>query len=347
MGLLLIGTDSAIGEGLLMGASPEVIVASPADPATRHLSWPKIVRAGNGTLILGYSAGVGHNRGGSGLAISLSKDDGQTFTSPKLLCYYPRDDARYRDVGNLALGVGKDGVIILLAMAYNDDKANTILGWISQDHGETWKRTDTSAIGENRTGSVFGHVFQVQGKGMAVCGHYRKPRGTGLWIAYSTDNGTTWGSPQTLSERAFFEPVFVHSDNEMIGLVRENAARAYHQFVSRDLGKHWTLSEKATQSSPKAVHPSPFITTDPAHPERLLALVSERTPVNQITLWETRSGTLKWRRVGLVAEGGGDWTYPWMTHLGGKDWFLVYYQGTKDEASILGSRITVPDPGRD
>lgn len=51
---------------------------------------------------------------------------------------------------------------------------------------------------------------------------------------------------------------------------------------------------------------------------------------------------LEWQRIGLIAKGGGDWTYPWMTHLGGNDWYLVYYQGNKESASIYGTKIVIP-----
>ena len=322
-------------------STSQIVVPAPDDEAIRHLAWPKIVRAGNGTLVLAYSAGVGHNKGASGLAVSLSEDGGRTFSHPELLCYYPEDDDRYRDVGNLALGVGNDGVVSLLAMAFNGDQANTILGWCSSDSGKTWRRTDISALGNSKTGSVFGHVFAVPGKRLAVCGHYRKPRGTGLWISYSNDNGQSWNVPQTISEKRYFEPVFIHTGGNLIGLVRENAACAYHQLLSRDLGKSWQFRERAIQGNPSAVHPSPFLVADPTQPGKLYALVSERAPANQISLWESYCDTLQWRRICLIAEGGGDWTYPWMTHLDGNEWYLVYYQGTTSSSSIYGTKIVV------
>jgi len=344
--LVLLGAAAASEGRAGESAAAPVIVPSPGDPRIRHLSWPKITRTEKGTLVLAYSAGIGHNRGGSGLAVSLSTDDGRTFSAPRLLCYYPDDDPRYRDVGNLALGIGEDGSVILLAMAYTPKGENTIRGWRSEDEGKTWDPTDTSAIAENRTGSVFGHVFSVPGKGLAVCGHFREPKGDGIWIAYSEDNGRAWGSPQSISNQRYFEPAFVQAGGRLIGLVRENGAHAYHQFVSDDRGKTWQFKQAAIQGDPRAVHPSPFITFDPREPNTLHALVSERAPNHQISLWRADAETLKWNRVRRLAEGGGDWTYPWMTHLGGNDWFLVYYQGEKDAASIYGKRITIPANGQ-
>jgi hypothetical protein len=181
---------------------------------------------------------------------------------------------------------------------------------------------------------------------LAVCGHYRPPTGEGIWIAYSRDNGQSWGPPQTITTRKYQEPVFIYTDGKLVGLVRENEACAYHQFVSRDLGATWHMTERAIQGHATAVHPSPFLAVDPGNAKRLYALVSERAPANRISLWETLGDTVSWRRLGLVAkeDGGWDWTYPWMTHLGGNAWYLVYYKGSKESASIHGARLEIPDP---
>ena len=56
------GTAEATEIGEPMIGDPTPIVSAPDDKAIRHLSWPKIVRAGNGNLVLAYSAGVGHNK---------------------------------------------------------------------------------------------------------------------------------------------------------------------------------------------------------------------------------------------------------------------------------------------
>ena len=325
-----------------LAGNAEVIVPSPASHAVRHLAWPKIIRAGDGTLVLAYSAGIGHNVGASGLAVSLSHDGGRSFSAPELLCYYPKEGEPYRDVGNLALGMGDDGAVVLLAMAFDDGNANTILGWRSLDQGKTWQRTDTSAIGNNKTGSVFGHVFAVAERGLAACGHYRMPKGTGIWIAYSGDNGKSWGAPRTITTEPFVEPVFIHTEGRLVGLVRQRTACAYHQLVSDDFGESWRCTERAIQGNAEAVHPSPFLTVDPDDPQHLYALVSERGPANRISLWHAHIEMLQWKRIGLVTTGDGDWTYPWMTPLENNGWFVVYYQGTKEASSIYGVRMTAP-----
>ena len=207
---------------------PRVLVPAPENPRYQHLAWPKVVTADNGNIVIAYIAARKHVNGDGCPAVSISHDAGRTFSKPKILKHFD-SSMPYQHGANLALGKAADGTLNLLVMAFTDDLRNNIYGWRSTDNGTTWARTDTSALGPNRTGSVFGHVFPVQDKGLAVCGHYRRPKGDGLWIAYSDDHGRTWGSPNIITTNKFFEPTFVYSTGRLIGLVRENPAHAYHQ----------------------------------------------------------------------------------------------------------------------
>ena len=141
-----------------------------------------------------YIAGRKHVNGDGCPAVSISKDGGKSFSAPKILKNFD-STMPYQHCANLAMGVAPDGTIILMGMAFTDDLRNNIYCWRSTDNGTNWKLTDSSALGDNKTGSVFGHVFNVPGKGLAVCGHYRKPKGFGIWIAYSKDQGLTWQPP--------------------------------------------------------------------------------------------------------------------------------------------------------
>jgi hypothetical protein len=323
---------------------PRIVVPAPEEERFAHLSWPKIVTAPDGTLVTAYIAGRKHVNGDGCPAVSISRDAGKTFSQPKILREFDKT-MPYQHGANLALGVADDGAIVLMVMAFTDDVRNSIFGWRSEDSGETWKPTDTSSLAHSLTGSVFGHVFPVPGKGLAVCGHFRKPKGDGIWIAYSRDHGKSWGDPQTITDRRYFEPCFLFSGKKLIGLVRENAAHAYHQFVSSDLGETWQVTEKALQGNAGSVHPCPFLIEDPARPGELYALQSERGERNQIHLWKANAADLKWEHVSLLVEvpADEDFSYPWMTPLGEGKWFLVYYAGEKEGPnSIWGMELSLP-----
>ncbi len=342
--MILIGIFSSFrGTGADIG-QPRIVVPPPKDERFAHLSWPKIVTAPDGTLVTAYIAGRKHVNGDGCPAVSVSSDNGKTFSEPKILREFDATKS-YQHGANLALGVAEDGAVVLLVMAFTNDERNSIFGWRSEDSGDTWKPTETSSLADSKTGSVFGHVFPVPGKGLAVCGHFRKPKGYGIWIAYSQDHGKSWGDPQIITRNAYFEPTFLYSQGRLIGLIRENAAHAYHQYVSDNLGESWEKTGKVLQGNPAANHPSPFLIEDPASPGQLYALQSERGDKHQIHLWKATATDLDWEHVSQLVEvpNDRDFSYPWMTPLGNGKWFLVYYSGEKDGPnSIWGLGLTLP-----
>ncbi|MCB1064376.1 MAG: exo-alpha-sialidase [Verrucomicrobiae bacterium] len=320
------------------------MVRAPKVERFAHLSWPKLVITPDGTLVTAYISGREHVNGDGCPTVSVSTDGGKSFSEPNVLREFD-ETMPYQHAANLAMGVAEDGAVVLLAMAFTDDERNSIFGWRSEDSGRSWVPVDTSSLGESKTGSVFGHVFSVPGKGLAVCGHFRKPKGYGIWIAYSQDQGKTWGEPQKITENKYFEPTFIYAGERLIGLVRENSAHAYHQYVSNDFGETWERTESALQGNPSAVHPSPFLNEDPEHPGQLYALQSERGKKHQIHLWKANTVDLKWEHIDLLVDvpTDKDFSYPWMVPLGGGKWFLVYYSGEKHGPnSIWGMDLVLP-----
>jgi len=327
-----------------------IVVAAPDDERFAHLSWPKVVTAEDGTLVLAYIAGREHVNGDGCPAVSISSDGGKTFSEPQILREFDKS-TKYQHGANLAMGVADDGAIVLLAMAFTNDERNSIFGWRSEDSGKSWKPVDTSSLADSKTGSVFGRVFAVPGKGLAASGHFRKPKGSGIWMAFSPDHGKTWGDPRTVTADAYFEPTFLYAGKKLIGLIRENQAHAYHQYVSADLRESWQVKPGALQGDASSVHPSPFLIEDPAHPGQIYVLQTQRGKNNQIHLWKGRADAsadghdLKWEHVKQVVEvpKDQDFGYPWMTPLGDGKWFVVYYAGEKVGAnSIWGLEISLP-----
>lgn len=336
------------------GHPVRVAVSAPEGDKHAHLSWPKVIKTPRGTVILGYSAGIGHNIGGSALAISLSKDGGRTFSAPKKLISFPDDDPRYRDCGNLALGLAGDGSVLLLAMAYNRDEGNHIFGWRSTDEGATWTRTDTSALGPDKTGSVFGNILPLAGRGLAVFGHYRagsKPHTQGLWMSLSNDDGRTWAAAQRISEIHAVEPVVVQSAGRLVGFFRgdsQNARGRQSVGVSDDLGRTWKteLSALDAEHPEKARLAAPFAVENPNRPGELLVLTTERAvPGNtpgRVWLWRGDARKLEWKRERVLLEfpriegdGNTDLGYPWLLHTGGNRWQMYYYHGNSRAAAHI------------
>lgn len=328
------------------GQAVRIAVPPPPDSGLAHLSWPKVLRTPAGSVILAYSAGQGHNTGSSAAALSRSTDGGRTFSPPHVLMRFPHDDPRYLDCGNVALGTAPDGALLLLAMAYNRDAGNNIFGWRSTDDGVTWTRTDTSALGPDKTGSVFGNILPLAGRGLAVFGHYRAgsaPHTQGLWISLSNDQGRTWGPAERIADVHAVEPVVVASAGRLLGFFRgESTVARGRQYVgvSDDLGVTWRTEPSVLDAADRAAArlAAPFAIEDPQRPGSLLVLTTERaTPGNtpgRIWLWRGDARSLDWQRERVILEfpriegdPHTDFGYPWLLHQGGNRWQLHYYHG--------------------
>ncbi len=337
---------------------PQRLIAAPADARFAHLAWPKVCRCNDGTLVVACVAGRAHTRAGCP-AVSRSTDAARHFTAPSVLQQFDPQQP-YAHCGNVALGLAEDGAVVLLAMAFTGNSRHTILGWRSTDTGRSWKPIDTASLAENRTGSVFGNIFAIPGKGLAVWGHYRPPSepAHGIWLAFSQDNGRCWGKPQTVAAGRYVEPAAVLAQDRLIALLR-NADPGhrwrYDQAVSDDLGTTWQIAPCSIAVAPDSgwTLPSPFVAAAPHDPTRLYALQSQRGTAGdsrgRIYLWTANCSSLQWTRQGLVvsipqaATQLADWSYPWMTPLGDGKWFLVFYAGqVSGPSSIWGMTITLP-----
>lgn len=315
-----------------------VAVAPPSDPRFAHLAWPKALRLSDGTIVLACLAGAYHGGGGCP-AVSLSTDDGKTFTPPKILREFgPGKD--YGNSGNLALGLAGDGAVVLLAMAHSGDTRNNIFGWRSTDRGRTWSPVDTSALGPNKTGSVTGTIIAVPGVGLMAAGHYRKgstPDTQGIWVSVSRDDGRSWGAAQRVSDIDAGEPVLVRAGGRLMIFIRGRGANEKRQYlaVSDDHGATWRTSLiDITAAQPKSTLTHPFAMMNPDKPEELLALTAERPLPGQIWLWRGDPQKLAWRRDRLLLElpkiagdKHNDYGYPWLVPLGGGRALVFFYHG--------------------
>lgn len=337
-------------ESLTFGAYGEarVIVPAPENERYQHLAWPKIVKAPDGTLVVAYIAARKHVAGDGCPAVSISKDGGASFSEPRILAHYD-SRAEYEHAANLAIGLAPDEAVVLMGMTHTGNKRNDIFGWRSEDSGETWQPVDASALGKSQTGSVFGHIFETPDKGLTLTGHYRLPRGFGIWIAYSQDEGRSWGPPKTLiADTKWFEPTLWFTEGRIVGHIRDDTQSAYQQIVSDDQGETWTEPQLVLQRDEGRSYPSPFIISDPNDPTTIYALQSERIKEPRsaaIYLWKADASKLDWERQGLIVKATNipDFSYPWMTHLEGHKWFLVFYSGEIDgPSSIYGMEIALP-----
>ena len=328
-----------------------VAVPAPADTRHAHLSWNKVLRTRQGTVLLACVAGTFHGSHGGGCpAVTRSKDNGQSFEKLQILREFgPGMD--YTCCGNVALGEAPDGSLILLAMAYTGDEANHLFGWRSADDGVSWKPVDTGKLGPNLTGSVFGNILSIPGKGLSVMGHYRvgsSPHTQGIWLAHSADSGQSWSEARRISEVYAVEPVFLQAGERWVGFFRAGKDAAGpgsgqgRQFVasSDDQGQTWaTQLSSLDAEDPKAASlAAPCAVANPNKPGEILVLTTERSrgknQLSRIWLWRGNATDLEWKRERVLLEfphdaKNNDLGYPWLLHQEGQRWQLYYYHGEK------------------
>ena len=332
--------SSVASAGVAAGdyGAPRIVVDAPGDPAIRHLGWPKLARMQDGAISLSCVAAASHVGGRGRVATALSTDGAKTF-SPLVFPAVPEEAKIWEDMGNNAMGIAPDGATLLFGMAYSGVTANGILGWRSMD-GAMWEPVDTSAISFNKTGSVFGHVIEIPGRGLALFGHTRppdRPKG-GIGLSLARDGGRSWGDPVDIcGRRELYEPDAVFAAGRLVLLARDDKIAGYWQFTSDDLGLTWGEPTLVMgDGGPVHGHPSPCIIEDPVNPGQLLALQTRRFNFmgktgahGEINLWTADAKTLEWEKAGCMAriEGVEDYGYPSIAHLGGNRWLAVFYAG--------------------
>ena len=292
--------------GQASNGTVRIAVPSPEDPRFHHLAWPKAVRTTDGTIVLGYLMGRKHV-GENCPAVSLSTDDGKSFTEPKLLREFG-EGRDYGASGNMAMGLAHDGSVLLMAHGYSPESCN-IFGWRSTDNGHTWIAVDTSALGPNKAGSVTGHIAQLPGKKLMAVGHYREgcqPYTHGIWNSVSEDDGLTWGEPKLVSTQGGVEPVIVRHGDRLLVFIRGGGVGPAGQYiaVSDDWGAHWDT--KATNMS--TLNPGnkslahPFAMVNPHDPTELLAVTFERGKVGIAQLWRGSSQSREFKHDRSLVE---------------------------------------------
>ena len=333
--------------------TPRILVPAPADARHAHLGWPKLAVTSKGDYVLAYSAAQFHGAGGGGCPAVSTSSDGEAFTDPLILAEFD-NGTKYTHCGNLAIGVTSDDTIFLMAMAYRGDEANSIFGWASVDAGKSWQEINVASLAAGRTGSVYGHIFRVAGRGYAVCGHYRAgsyPRDSGLWISFSQD-GLHWMPPEHITDTALVEPAVVCVEDQLVGLIRNTDPVRHGTYAllrANSRRMDWTLTEARMGATRVDVRlPSPFIASDPDAPSRLIALMTERAvPGNtpgRISLWTSESHGAEWYDRGTVidfphtdGDPDTDFGYPWMVKRGDGRWMMVFYHGENKGPNAIWS----------
>lgn len=216
-----------------------------ADPDV-HYGFPRMVRAGNGDLLLFYRVGTTHAYDDSRIAMRRSTNNGQDWNDERILW---KADPGLSAHNPVAL-VCPSGKVILWASAfrYSTKPPARLPGyWAhSTDHGKTWSpfvRFDKDP------GRSLYYVTEaiVVSDGLLAAGSAFPPSGVGkCWtlILHSDDGGGHWSVRSrltTIEENKGDEVALVETEpGVLLCLLRDRQGRETFRLWSHDGGRSWS-----------------------------------------------------------------------------------------------------------
>lgn len=352
------------------------VICSMPDDRFGYFGWPSVGRLGDGTLLAGASGMRCHHVGPHGRStIFISRDDGRTWSSPRVVNDTPLDD---RDVGVTPVGGQK-----------------VLMSWFSSDHRD---RFDDSEDPE------------VQ-RGLSWIDDENGQRFVGSWVRTSPDGGDTWEEPVRVPVTTPHGPIKLRDDNllylgkvfgqtmddlyagqhgiqamrgsgdgksweelgrvplpddtdvgdyhephvaelpsgKLVGMIRFHGgeelglehARILMQTESRDGGATWT------EARPLPFHAVPPHLMCHSSGKLIMSYGYRQEPCGQRIAISEDEGR-SWRYHYVLRDDGptGDLGYPCSTELGGGSIFTVYYQkpsNADDKCALLCSRWELPE----
>ncbi len=204
-----------------------------------YQAFPDLCRLKNGDLMCIFYAGYTHisfpspeHPKGGAIGAILSKDEGETWSEPRILFDSPADD---RDPSICCL---PDGTLLCNYFNYDKNQAIEVCLIRSTDNGETWSEPEVVApsfatstpIRRLRSGRLVMPVYTVDGNGKRAYAA----------VILSDDKGRTWSSPHPIglkAEKIIDETdIYERKDGTLLAVCREVMVGS----VSKDGGKHWS-----------------------------------------------------------------------------------------------------------
>lgn len=206
-------------------------------PDGKYNSWPIIVKAKNGDIIVFYSKGSQHVNDPTRKIVSKRSTDGGILWGDETVVY----DSIYDD-SVFSPCVTSTGAIVIIIRSF--DISNNIInhGVIrSQDNGYTW--TSFSKISIPSTAIIVNKIIEIPNKGL-MAGWGDRPYT--FEILWSYDDGITWVNQSIITgdpNNSPLEPRFSYIGNgKIIGIGRTNeVGKGLFQMQSSDYGNTWTI----------------------------------------------------------------------------------------------------------
>jgi hypothetical protein len=304
----------------------------------KYNSWPVIVRAQNGDILVFYSKGSQHVSGDPTRAVvyKRSTDSGMTWSDEATLLNDTYDDAIF------SVGVSSSGTIIVIIRRVISSTENyDQVVMTSIDNGFTWSAPSTISVLPVSTISV-SPIIEVEGHGLMASFNDRPYSCELIW---STDEGKTWGNRQTItiptdSNDAPLECRFVYIGNgKIFGIGRTNVVGdGLFQLQSEDYGANWTVLK--TNITDHYMTPTALIyqnsEVDIVYYHRATGALRQR----HASITDIWGKSLFWTDSKVISYGSlkaADAGYPHSINLINDTCLCVYYSGSGNDSGTGGS----------
>jgi hypothetical protein len=259
----------SLGLAGVFGASPAAAMERVA--VMDHGGYfPVAIRLASGEILAVVRAGAPHIGRAGRLDLTMSKDQGKTWSKPWTAVDGPEDDR------NPALGQLADGTILLAycvlsgydasGLKLSGERRDRVFDGVylvrSRDKGITWTRPERSETihsfyaGQGAV-SPYGKIIQLAGGTvvMPVYFEFNDARGNESYIFRSKDGGKTWGDP-TLLGKHYNETSVVDLGGRLLAAMRSEKSGHVAVTRSTDGGFGWSEPVQVTVDSE---HPSDLI----------------------------------------------------------------------------------------
>jgi sialidase-1 len=343
-----------------------------------YFGWPTVARLEDGMLIVASSGlRVNHVCPWGKTVINLSRDDGRTWSAPRVIQDSPIDD---RDAGVISLG----GKMLLVTWFTSDTRPYANEPWIPEEERREW-HTVTDAWTDEVIAKWLGSWVLLSDDGgkswgkplrapvSTPHGPIRLRDGSLLYLgkdsremsegkilaARSKDGGQSWEAlsgvplfPGTTYANYHEPHVAELPDGRLVGMIRLESAGPEADVSKAGLVQFSLMQTESTDGGytwsdpvPRGFHGSPphlMVHSDGT----LICTYGYRLPGFGQRVMLSRDGGRTWDSDWIVRDDGpdGDLGYPSTVELGDGSLFSVYYQkyAPGEKCSLLWSRWRLP-----
>ncbi len=202
-----------------LDAEHGIVCRLPKGERFSYFGWPTVARLEDGTLMVASSGlRAEHVCPFGKTVLNVSKDNGRTWSPPRVIQDSPIDD---RDAGIVDLGKGR----LLVSWFRSDTRIYAKDGWIPEAERATWEKV-FAAWTDARVNELLGS-----------------------WTMQSEDGGATWGLPVKAPVSAPHGPILLKDGRLLylgrpMGLGVDPLKQTAEAWQSADGGKSWQLLGK-------------------------------------------------------------------------------------------------------